>query len=191
MAKYLKFAVAFAALAFAASAVAAAEDPRLKKVEDYVVANIKPWIGDAIVVDAVKAQNVAHDNIKSAEIDRLDIGWLERTDKKLIDSKMNNELSTFLTKKKASLGDVILEIFVFDKKGLNVGETDLTEDYNQGDEAKYWKTFKVGPDAIFIDKIEPDGGRPNISQASLTIKDPATGMAIGAMTVGVDVDKMK
>ncbi len=191
MSKHTKCAVMAVSLIFAANAAMAAEDARLKKVEDYVVANIKPWLGDPKVVDAVKAQNVADSKLKSADIDKMDIGWLERTDKKLIDSRMNNDLSTFLRKKKETLGNVVLEIFAFDNKGLNVGQTDLTEDYNQGDEAKYWKTYGVGPDAIFVDKIGPDGGKPNISQASLTIKDPASGQAIGAVTVGIDVDQMK
>ena len=62
--------------------------------------------------------------------------------------------------------------------------------FNQGDEVKYWKTYQVGPDAIFVDKVEKDGGR-NVSQASLTIKDPITGKAIAAVTVGIDVDKLK
>ncbi len=191
MSKHTKCAVMAVSLIFAANAAMAAEDARLKKVEDYVVANIKPWLGDPKVVDAVKAQNVVDSKLKSADIDKMDIGWLERTDKKLIDSRMNNDLSTFLRKKKEALGNVVLEIFAFDNKGLNVGQTDLTEDYNQGDEAKYWKTYGVGPDAIFVDKIGPDGGKPNISQASLTIKDPVSGQAIGAVTVGIDVDQMK
>jgi hypothetical protein len=66
----------------------------------------------------------------------------------------------------------------------------LTQDFNQGDEPKYWKTYQVGPDAIFVDKVEKDHDR-NISQASLTIKDSVSGQAIGAVTVGIDVDKLK
>ena len=79
---------------------------------------------------------------------------------------------------------------MFDAKGLNVGQTDLTQDFNQGDEAKYWKTYQVGPDAIFVDKVEKDGGK-NVSQASLAIKDPTTGKAIAAVTIGIDVDTLK
>ncbi len=103
---------------------------------------------------------------------------------------MNNALSTFLTAKKAALGPAILEFFVFDNKGLNVGETDLTTDYVQGDEAKYWKTYGEGPDAMFVDDVGPDGGLPDVCQVSLTIKDPATGKAIGAMTIGIDTDHL-
>jgi hypothetical protein len=177
-------------LAFSAGA-ANADDARQQAAGTFVTAKIKPWIGDPIIIEAIKAQNAETSKLKQAEIDQEDIGWLNRTDKTLIDSKMNNPLSTFLTAKKEALGAPVLEIFVFDKKGLNVGETDLTEDYVQGDEPKYWKTYGVGPDAMFVDKVGPDGGKPNICQVSLTIKDPATGNAIGAMTVGVDTDQLK
>jgi hypothetical protein len=80
-------------------------------------------------------------------------------------------------------------MFVMDYRGLNVAQTDLTQDYNQGDEAKYWRSYQEGPDAIFVDKVGKDGGR-NVSQVSLSIKDPATGNAIGAVTIGIDVDRL-
>lgn len=169
---------------------ALAEDAHVKPVTAYVVANIRPWLSDPAVVDAIKAQNIANAKLKNNEINTLDNGWIEKTNPALIESKMHNDLSTFLRKKKENLGPIIVEIFVFDKKGLNVGQTDMTQDYNQGDEAKYWRTYKAGPDAIYIDEVELDDGK-NVSQASLTIKDPETGKAIGAVTVGIDVDKLK
>jgi uncharacterized protein YcfL len=169
-------------------------DPRLKEVEAYVTVHIKPWLSDPLIVKMVNAQNADTNKLKQAQIDTLDIAWLERSDPHLINAKMNNELSTFLRKKRDELKDVVMEIFIYDDLGLNVGQTDLTEDYNQGDETKYWKSFGSGPDGMVVEKIKPDGGRPHISQASLAIKDPATGKAIGAVTIGIDYDglaKMK
>ena len=166
-------------------------DSRLETVASYVSQHIKPWIEDPMIVSAVNVQNVETKKLTQAQIDTLDVGFLNRSDKELIDSKMNNQLSNFLTKKKQEGNGVVLEIFIFDNKGLNVAQTDLTADYLQGDEAKYWKSFGVGPDAMVIEKIAPDGGKPHISQASLTIKDPATGKAIGAMTVGIDYDQLE
>ncbi len=167
-----------------------AQEAHVSAVTQYVVANVKPWLSDSIVVKAVVEENATNAKLTSYEINKLDNGWMDRSNKQLIDSKMNNELSNFLRGKKEAASGVVFEIFVFDNKDLNVGETDLTQDYNQGDEAKYWKSYGAGPDAIFVDKVSKDGGR-NISQASLTIKDPATGKAIGAVTVGIDVDKLK
>jgi hypothetical protein len=77
-------------------------------------------LSETIVVDAIKVQNDKHAHITIFEIDRLDAGFIERTDKKLIDSKMNNPLAAFLRDKKAAAGGVIFEIFIVDDKGLNV-----------------------------------------------------------------------
>jgi uncharacterized protein YcfL len=189
MMRFIQIAIITAGLALGLG-IAVADEPHVKPVTDYVLANVKPWLSDPLVVAAINKQNVEYAKLKNYDINKLDNGWIDRSDKKLIASKMNNELSAFLRKKKESANGVIFEIFVFDNKGLNVGQTDLTQDFNQGDEAKYWKTYQVGPDAIFVDKVEKDNGR-NISQASLTIKDPATGKAIGAVTVGIDVDRLK
>lgn len=180
----------FLAVFIAGILTAHADEAHVKPITDYVVANIKPWIDNPVLIEAVKTQNLVHAKITNVEIDKRDIAWTERSDQVLINSVMQNDLSKLLTSKKDAADGTIFEIFVFDSKGLNVGATNLTQDYMQGDEAKYWKTFAAGPDAIFVDKIAKDGGK-NVSQASLTIKDPSTGAAIGAMTVGIDVDRLR
>ena len=165
-------------------------DPRLQKVGDYISAHVKPWIDDPQIVSAVKEQDAKSKHLTQVQIDTLDIGFLKRSDHALIDSKMNNKLSDFLREKKKQADGVVIELFIFDDRGLNVAQTDLTADYLQGDEAKYWKSFGVGPDGMVVEKIAPDGGFPHIAQASLAIKDPGTGKAIGAMTVGVNYDAL-
>jgi hypothetical protein len=66
----------------------------------------------------------------------------------------------------------------------------MTSDYWQGDEAKWKKTYMVGPDAIFVDEIEKDESTQSLqSQVSIAIKDE-TGKAIGAITLGINVDKL-
>lgn len=170
--------------------IAAQTQPHVKPVRDYVEKNIRPWLADSILIDAIVSQNKKHAHITIAEIDRLDAGFVERTDKQLIDSTMNNPLAAYLKEKKTAAGGLIFEIFVVDNKGLNVAQTDPTLDYMQGDEAKFQKTFLVGPDAVFIDEAAPDNG-VNVAQADMTIKHPKTGKPIGAIIVGVVVDKLK
>ena len=172
------------------SAVAAQTQPHVEAVKAYVAKTVKTWLADSLLIDAITAQNVRHAHITIADIDRLDAGFIERTDRKLIDSTMNSPLATLLKSKKSAAGGTIFEIFVIDNKGLNVAQTDPTLDYMQGDEAKFQKTFLVGPDAVFIDEVAPDDG-VNVSQAAMTIKDPATGKSIGVIVVSVVVDKLK
>ena len=101
-----------------------------------------------------------------------------------------NELSDFLRDKQAGSGGTITEVFVMDNKGLNVGQSDVTSDYWQGDEGKWQKTYGMGPAAMFVDEVEKDESTQALqSQASVTIADEA-GNAIGAITVGIDLNKI-
>jgi hypothetical protein len=78
-----------------------------------------------------------------------------------------------------------------DNKGLNVGQSDVTSDYWQGDEAKWQKTYSVGPAAVFVDKIEQDESTQKFqTQVSISVVDPAGGAVIGAVTVGLDVEML-
>jgi len=152
------------------------------------------WMREPVVIEAIKAQNAKHASLDQAKIDALDKQWREETkaaSKPLIDAYLSNSLSAYLKKLKAEARGLITEIFVMDDKGLNVGQSDMTSDFWQGDEAKWKKTFLVGPSAIFVDKVEKDESTQAFqSQISMTIADPATGKAIGAVTVGVDVDEL-
>lgn len=161
------------------------------KIKKYVKKNCG-WLFDSELIDAVAQQNINHMGLTADDIKVLDQRW--RTEKKfhgggdLMDSKMNNELSAWLRGVKAASNGVIVEIFVMDNLGLNVGQTDPTGDYMQGDEAKFKKTYPVSAKAILIDDVEEDGGK-NVCQTSLTVARP-NGARIGAITIVFDVDKL-
>jgi hypothetical protein len=79
-----------------------------------------------------------------------------------------------------------------DNKGLNVGQSGITSDYWQGDEAKWQKTYGKGPDAILIDDVEFDESSQTFqSQVSLPVVDSISGEVIGAVTVGVNMDLLQ
>ncbi len=169
------------------------------KVEDLlaklVESKLRAPLSDAVVIEAIKAQNVAHASLTQADVDRLDKQWRAETkaaDKPLIKKVMGNSLSAHLAKVKNEGKGLYTEIFVMDDKGLNVGQSDITSDYWQGDEAKWQKTYSVGPAAIFVDKIEKDESTQMLqSQVSFTIVDPASKKVIGAVTVGINVDELQ
>ena len=173
---------------------ATAQDAHVAPVTDYIETNIKPWLSDPVLVDAVKAQNAQNANLAQADIDALDKKWRAETEgssKEMIDGVLGNALSQFLKAKQQEAGGLITEVFVMDNKGLNVGQSDVTSDYWQGDEDKWSKTYGAGPDAIFIDGAEKDESTQMLqSQGSIAIKDPASGEAIGAITVGINLDAL-
>lgn len=181
------------AIAFAPVA-ATAEEAHVAPVKDFISSSVEGWLTDPVVIDAIKEQNAKTADLDQAAIDALDKDWRAQataSDKPMVDEVLGRALSKFLMEKKDASQGMITEMFVMDAKGLNVGQSDVTSDYWQGDEAKWQKTYSVGPGEVFVDEVEEDESTQALqSQASLTISDPATGEAIGAITVGINLDML-
>lgn len=191
MRKYLLGGIALMSL-FAASSVFA-EEAHVAPVTEYVSANVKPWLSDPALIEAIKAQNAANAALDQAAIDGLDQKWraeVEADSHPMIDGVLANPVSAFLKAKQEASGGTITEVFVTDAKGLNVGQSDVTSDYWQGDEDKFTKSFGAGAGALFVDAAEKDESTQMLqSQASMTIVDEA-GKPIGAVTIGVNLDQL-
>ncbi len=170
-------------------AMAGEYDAQVKAAYDKFVAG---WLNDPAVISAVKAQNEKHASMDAAAIDAADKEW--RAQKKagsgaMIDGVLSNDLSGFLKGKKDAAGGVITEMFIMDNKGMNVGQSDATSDYMQGDEAKWQKSYGAGDGAMFIDEVEFDDSTKSFQvQVSGTVSDGGT--PIGAITVGMNVEKL-
>lgn len=191
MRKFVIAAMAAIFLAPAAHAAGEHEGPIRELVEN----QIKGWTANAAIVSAVKAQNGSHAGLSQADIDALDKKWRAQTDaasKPLIDELLGRNASKKLVGYKNGGQGLFTEIFVMDNKGLNVAQSDVTSDYWQGDEAKWKKTFLAGPDGLFIDEVEFDESTQTYqAQVSVSIADPDSGEAIGAITVGVNVELLE
>ena len=190
--KFPWMAAAFTA-ALMVNTAARADDAHVAPVTEYVKSQVMTWINDPVIINAVKAQDAKNASISQADIDALDKKWraeVEQSAKPTIDAVLSNDASKFLQDKKTAAKGVITEIFVMDDKGLNVAQSDATSDYWQGDEAKFQKSYGVGPDALFVDAAEKDESTQKFqAQASFTLKDE-TGKPIGAVTVGVSLDDL-
>ncbi|MDQ0420949.1 hypothetical protein GVN24_04050 [Rhizobium sp. CRIBSB] len=177
----------------ATAGFAAAEEAHVAPVTAFVQEKVIPWLSDPVVIAAIKAQNEKNAGLSQADVDALDQTWraeVESADKPMIDAVLGNELSKFLQQKQGEAEGTIAEVFVMDAKGLNVGQSDVTSDYWQGDEDKFSKSFGVGKDAIFVDEAEKDESTQALqSQASVTISDES-GAPIGAITIGVNLDAL-
>jgi len=155
---------------------------------------IPKWVNDNAVISAIKTQNEKHNGLSEAEIIAKDKQWRAETsnsNQPMIKDILGNSLSSYLAKIKNDSAGVYTEVFVMDNKGMNVGQSDVTSDYWQGDEAKWQKTFLVGADAIHVGDIEVDESSQQLqSQVSVSVIDPENGNVIGAVTVGVNVDAL-
>lgn len=160
--------------------------------EDFV-AKIREWIEAPVVRMAVESQNERLGDMSQDEIDALDQQWRAETEAEkqpLIASVLFNPLSTYLTRIGMDSIGLFTEIIVTDKNGLNVGQSGITGDFWQGDEAKYLKTYAVGPNQIFIDDPEVHSELALWrAQVNMTIHNDA-GEPIGAATVEVNMTEL-
>lgn len=180
-------------VAVALASGGATADELQDKARKLAQSEIKAITQNPAVVAAVKAQNAKHAGLKQGDIDALDKKW--RAERKsatspMIDAVAKAPVSGELTKFKESGQGLYTEVFVMDDKGLNVGMSDPTSDYWQGDEAKWQKTFLAGADAIHLSEVEKDDSTNTFQmQISMTVVDG--GKPIGAITVGVDAEMLQ
>ncbi|MEM9268058.1 MAG: hypothetical protein AAGA78_03855, partial [Pseudomonadota bacterium] len=82
----------------------------------------------------------------------------------------------------------VTEVFVMDNKGLNVGQSEITSDLWQGDEAKWQETFGEVQGTMHVSDVEFDESTGFYqTQVSMPALDPVTGEALGAITFGVNI----
>ncbi len=162
-------------------------------IGDNEIKAIQDWVSKPVVSISVAAQNKRFVSLDSDQIDVLDKQWRterEQDDQPLIAAVLSNPLSNYLTQIQAGSSGLYTEMFVMDKLGLNVGQSAITSDYWQGDEAKFQKTFPNGSKAIFIDEAEfHEGTKTWRAQANFTVNN-AEAQPIGAITVEINLTEL-
>lgn len=172
----------------------AQDAPSPDAISQEIYKEIEGYLANDIVVLSIKNQNDKYKNISDGEVTKLDSNWRTELDserKPLISATLSNPLSAYLTRIQAhSLGKFI-EIFVMDNRGLNVGQSNISSDYWQGDEAKWQETYLKGPGAVHLGEAEwKDEIKSSTQQVSVAITDPANGKAIGAATFELNLSEL-
>ena len=172
--------LAFAGLGFAEEAP--------QKIKDLAQGKLAAYGKDAVIVEAVKAENAKGktiDQVKAKDKEWIATAGIADYMKAIMESECGNYLRSI---QKSAV--YFAEIFVMDNLGANVAMTDKTSDYWQGDEAKFKKAFNGGSGAVFVDQVKfDDSAQAYLVQVSVPVWDG--GQAIGAITFGIDVDKVE
>ncbi|MEQ9347219.1 MAG: hypothetical protein RIG26_12320 [Thalassospira sp.] len=186
-----------AATLLGSSYVAAAKselpgDPNVL-ITDAMIKDVREWLKNPVVGLSITSQNKLRKDMTQDEIDAADLQWRaerEAEDQPLVAAILTNPLSSYLTQVQAQSGGLFAEIFVMDAAGLNVGQSSITSDFWQGDEAKFQNTYPNGPDAVFIDEAEyneeSDTWR---SQLNMTMSNEER-QPIGAVTIEVNLNEL-
>ncbi|MDK9708543.1 MAG: PDC sensor domain-containing protein [Desulforhopalus sp.] len=173
-------------LLFAGATLSPAEEAP-QKVKDLAYSTLAALGNDAVIVSAVKAENAKGKTL--IQIKELDERWIKTPGladfmKAVSDSECGRYLRSLL-----SSHPYYYEMFVMDNQGANVAMTDKTSDYWQGDEAKFIKSFNNGSGAVFVDQVKFDeSSQAYLVQVSVPVMDGDH--AIGAITFGIDIDKV-
>ena len=159
-----------------------------QKIKDLAQNKLAAYGKDPVIVDAVKAENAKGktlDQIKTKDKEWLATAGIADYMQAIMDSTCGNYLRSI-----QNSAPYYSEIFVMDNQGANVAMTDKTSDYWQGDEAKFQKSFNGGTGAVFVDAVKfDDSAQAYLVQVSVPVWDGS--QVIGAITFGIDVDKVE
>ncbi len=180
--------VAAASLIFLFGSSTGFAEEASQAVKDLAHSTLAAYGTDPVIVAAVKKQNSEGKSLD--EIKAVDKQWQETAGvDDFMKSLMASECGTHLTKT-LNTTPYLAEIFVMDNQGANVAMTGKTSDFWQGDEAKFQKSFAGGSGAVFVDAVEfDDSSQLYLVQVSVPVMDE--GKAIGAITFGIDVEKVQ
>lgn len=169
------------------SSTALAGEKAPQKVIDLANSTLVSLGTDPVVVQAVQAENAKGktlDQIKDQDAKWTSTAGIADYMQAMMDSPCGAHLKDIQKSK-----PFYAEMFVMDNLGGNVCMTDKTSDYWQGDEAKFTESFKGGQGAVHISDVKfDDSTQAYLVQVSVPVMDG--GKAIGAITIGVDVDKI-
>ena len=162
-------------------------------ITDELIQDIREWLANPVVSLSITSQNKLRKDMTQDQIDAADQQWRaerEAEDQPLVAAILTNPLSSYLTQIQVRSGGLFAEIFVMDSVGLNVGQSSITSDFWQGDEAKFQNTFPNGPDAVFIDEAEYNEGSDSWrTQLNMTMSN-SDRQPIGAVTVEVNLNEL-
>lgn len=182
------------ALAAAVTAPASANE-YVEELTNLAETELLGWLQDPEITKAVLEQNAKHAGLNQSDIDALDQAWrgeITSSSSPMIDEVMGRGVSRLLVSLQEDAGGVVTEVFIMDNHGLNVGQSSVTSDYWQGDEAKWQKTYQMGAGAMHFGEVEFDESTQTYqTQVSVSLVDPQNQTVIGAATFGIDVSALE
>jgi hypothetical protein len=186
----MKRIVAFSAVVLVCigTTLVVAGEPAPAQVKALAQGKLSALGSDPVIVAAVKAENAKGKTL--AQIKARDEEWQKTAGVDAgMKALMDGECGKYLRKLQAELG-YLAETFVMDNQGANVAMSDKTSDYWQGDEPKFTESYAAGKGAVHVSDVKfDDSSQTYVVQVSVPVRDGNT--VIGAITFGVDVDKVK
>lgn len=144
-------------------------------------------LADPVLLQSLRHANNDNDILTEDQIIQRDINWRlqsKRGKGALLRSVLSGPASQRLVLLRFPRAQLLADIMLMDDRGLLVAATRLSSDYDQSDEAKYRRTFPLGPGVQAIEEAAYDESADEyVLTASLSLADPDSKAAIGVVTV--------
>jgi hypothetical protein len=117
-------------------------------VRDYVERRVRQMVETPLVLNAIAEQNVEFGNVSEMDMRVLDETYRSEVIQhhlQMVKLLLDKSVSHYLKAMQDASQGAIVEFFVTDSHGLNVGQSAITTDYWQGDEEKYLKPSPTVP----------------------------------------------
>jgi hypothetical protein len=173
------------------SGISTSFDLKLQKsVRRLVSGEINLWLTNPVIIEALRSQNHTTSGYSNLMIKELESNWQDEfvsNQYDLIAEVLDRPVSRYLKRVKLNGLGTYHEILLMDGVGLLAGFSDPNDDYWQGEEPKWLKTYHGGKGALYIGNLKFDQSTLAWEvQVSLPVFDPETQKPIGAVTIGVD-----
>lgn len=164
-----------------------------EKIKHWLLPRIAAWAQVPTVINSVTAQNHRFKSLPIEKMIAQDQQWIEefkRGTHTFSANLLDNPLSRVLQAIKADSNGLVTEILVTDERGFNVGISNMTTDYWQGDEEKFTHVMHRPTDTLYFGPVVYDESSRRFQvHISTQLYRPGKSLAIGVMTVGIDVER--
>ena len=162
-------------------------------LEDFITAELKPWINSDIVLDNLRLQNEASVDISESNLMVMDNNWrseFRKVNQPLIGQVLNSELSAFLKKKLEEGQGVYTQIAIINNKGLNIAQTVVSDHYWNIGQPRWDKTFRQGSYATYISDLYYSDETSKF-QVEISFMIIADDQPVGILAAGIDVEQLE
>lgn len=159
-----------------------------RRIHHLVDVRVRPWLGHEAIMSAL--HEAASRTLSPAQRDSIDAQWRQEIangEFQLIDSFLARPVSKFLRFQQSRNHELITELILVDRDGLNVGLANASSDFWQGDERKFTGATGVGSGGLYISDIRYDtSARHFLVHAGIPLHDGQR--LAGVMIVGINVE---
>ena len=171
-----------------------ANDPEyMNKLEKFINGELKKISYEDIIINSVRRQNDKNYNLSDKDLKALQRRWISQKNKKkqpLIDEQMGNIVSRYLKKIQEDSNEKYTQIIVIDNKGLNVGQSIVTENYLQSGQDIWKKTFGNTSYKDYISDLYYND-TTGLFQVDVSFIITSDDQPIGVLYAGIDIELLE